>query len=298
MNQKIRIEIAVGFVAVVALAVGLFIWNESQEIKADVMVVSVDKKSAPVACPMEAKLCADGSYVSRTKPNCEFANCPDSKDETANWRKYTFDDINASFNYPENLSNPNNSGSTFRRFGFKDMTEEFISGKIIVYDKKVDSIGDWSIANQYAKDLLDNPTCDLLATYSNDISKVFISEIFKKPNICNFIKRDGEVIFYAIGKSVPFEDMPIIGSSVLVLTSDHAIILEGAIIPGINDELRSWNSDYIKNNPGIDYLNAKYKKFYKSTDDKIAEFIQKPSTEMQNRFNLLGKIADTVTIQK
>ena len=28
------------------------------------------------ACTMEAKACPDGSYVSRTGPNCEFAPCP------------------------------------------------------------------------------------------------------------------------------------------------------------------------------------------------------------------------------
>jgi hypothetical protein len=30
----------------------------------------------PMACPMDAKLCPSGSYVSRTGPNCEFAACP------------------------------------------------------------------------------------------------------------------------------------------------------------------------------------------------------------------------------
>jgi len=29
-----------------------------------------------IACTMEAKVCPDGSYVSRTGPNCEFAPCP------------------------------------------------------------------------------------------------------------------------------------------------------------------------------------------------------------------------------
>ncbi len=29
-----------------------------------------------VACPADAKLCADGSFVSRTAPRCEFAACP------------------------------------------------------------------------------------------------------------------------------------------------------------------------------------------------------------------------------
>src|SRR3972149_7846548 len=30
----------------------------------------------PVACTEEAKQCPDGSYVSRTGKNCEFAKCP------------------------------------------------------------------------------------------------------------------------------------------------------------------------------------------------------------------------------
>ncbi len=30
----------------------------------------------PVACTMDAKMCPDGSYVGRTGPSCEFAPCP------------------------------------------------------------------------------------------------------------------------------------------------------------------------------------------------------------------------------
>ena len=33
-------------------------------------------KRNQTACTMEAKLCPDGSYVSRTGPNCEFSPCP------------------------------------------------------------------------------------------------------------------------------------------------------------------------------------------------------------------------------
>ena len=32
--------------------------------------------ATPKACTQEAKLCSDGSYVSRTGPNCEFSLCP------------------------------------------------------------------------------------------------------------------------------------------------------------------------------------------------------------------------------
>ena len=31
---------------------------------------------SPIACTQDAKLCPDGSYVGRTGPNCEFAQCP------------------------------------------------------------------------------------------------------------------------------------------------------------------------------------------------------------------------------
>lgn len=36
----------------------------------------------PVACPMDAKVCADGSSVGRSGPNCEFAACPGEEDTT------------------------------------------------------------------------------------------------------------------------------------------------------------------------------------------------------------------------
>ena len=45
---------------------------------ADAKVMAVPRHE-PVACTMEAKLCPDGSYVSRQGPNCEFAPCPDGK---------------------------------------------------------------------------------------------------------------------------------------------------------------------------------------------------------------------------
>ena len=38
--------------------------------------VAPEQPTEPKACTMEAKLCPDGSYVSRTGPNCEFAKCP------------------------------------------------------------------------------------------------------------------------------------------------------------------------------------------------------------------------------
>ena len=36
-------------------------------------------QESQTVCTDEAKLCPDGSYVSRVGPNCEFAPCPDEK---------------------------------------------------------------------------------------------------------------------------------------------------------------------------------------------------------------------------
>lgn len=49
------------------------------------------------ACTQEAKQCPDGSYVSRTGPNCEFAECPN---DLINWRSYTNLENTFSINYP------------------------------------------------------------------------------------------------------------------------------------------------------------------------------------------------------
>lgn len=50
----------------------------------------------PVACTMEAKQCPDGSYVSRTGPNCEFSPCPGgepARDEADGAENRSLDDV-------------------------------------------------------------------------------------------------------------------------------------------------------------------------------------------------------------
>ena len=35
-----------------------------------------EHSSQPIACPLDAKVCPDGSAVGRSGPSCEFASCP------------------------------------------------------------------------------------------------------------------------------------------------------------------------------------------------------------------------------
>lgn len=64
--------------------------------------------SNQTACTMEAKQCEDGSYVGRTGPNCEFAECPSVSpspstvaDETAGWQ--TYKNKSFEFKYPSKI---------------------------------------------------------------------------------------------------------------------------------------------------------------------------------------------------
>jgi len=68
MNNKIFVFI---FIIVVFILGGLlYIYNP------DPVEYKNPNEIEPVACTMEAKLCPDGSYVGRSGPNCEFAECP------------------------------------------------------------------------------------------------------------------------------------------------------------------------------------------------------------------------------
>lgn len=73
LKRKIASELAVGIILFVAVIIGgIFYWqnkNNNQKIQEPIQR----------ACTMEAKLCDDGSYVSRTGQNCEFAPCPENK---------------------------------------------------------------------------------------------------------------------------------------------------------------------------------------------------------------------------
>ncbi len=58
-------------------------------------------KSDEIACTMEAKLCSDGSSVSRIGPNCEFAPCPiNIKEKKSNWITFVDKIQNVTFEYP------------------------------------------------------------------------------------------------------------------------------------------------------------------------------------------------------
>lgn len=53
----------------------------------------------PIPCTQDAKICEDGSSVSRVSPTCEFAPCPPV---TTGWKTYTSKDYGFEMKYPKN----------------------------------------------------------------------------------------------------------------------------------------------------------------------------------------------------
>lgn len=101
MNQKGISSIVIILIIVGVLVVGGGVWYWQSQ------------KEKPTACTQDAKLCPDGSYVSRTGPNCEFAACPEVKDETADWQTYRNEEYGFEVKYPGNFQLKNQYGETF-----------------------------------------------------------------------------------------------------------------------------------------------------------------------------------------
>ncbi len=117
--------------------------------------------SNSVACTMEAKLCSDGSYVSRIPPDCQFAACPgetnmnlnsnanvnsntNSNTNTAGWQTYMNQTGGYSIQYPANwmIDTTRNIGSNSVVFEASGSAGEAVEG--IEFDVTAKTLDQWA----------------------------------------------------------------------------------------------------------------------------------------------------------
>jgi hypothetical protein len=103
-----------GLLLLILIGVGSYYLGTIQEVKTDTKSTTTTSPlpssvEQGVICTMDAKICPDGSSVGRTGPNCEFAECPGSQDEsvsksspsavkievgsTSGWQPVTYQDV-------------------------------------------------------------------------------------------------------------------------------------------------------------------------------------------------------------
>jgi hypothetical protein len=96
----------------------------------------ISYKPQPKACTLEAKLCPDGSYVSRTGPNCEFAECPIVEDQFKDWKTYTNEKYGFEIKYPpqfKQISSP--YLVAFGEYDAEKNLKGYVEFSVIVLDK-------------------------------------------------------------------------------------------------------------------------------------------------------------------
>ncbi len=156
MRDALKIFILI--ITFVIIAGGIFYWQRNN--------ISALLFGRPKICTQEAKLCPDGSYVGRTGPNCEFAQCPEAKkDETVDWKTYSAEDFvvkykqdayNFSLKYPPDWKPMEHDYGTGFDVSFlssdyrspeKDMYEEILEGGkvfiMIVPNQNIRDLKSW-----------------------------------------------------------------------------------------------------------------------------------------------------------
>ncbi|TSC62813.1 MAG: hypothetical protein G01um101448_368 [Parcubacteria group bacterium Gr01-1014_48] len=91
------------FAGLLVIAVGVYFLEISPK-------SSVEMNDEKQTCTQDAKLCPDGSYVSRTGPNCAFAPCLDGEVkseeaviDTSDWKTYRNEEYGFELKYPVGL---------------------------------------------------------------------------------------------------------------------------------------------------------------------------------------------------
>lgn len=109
LSKKIAILILILILLGIGLSGIIYLLGKNQNSNSNISsaptpTTSTNSEGEEVVCTMDVKECPDGSFVSRSGPNCEFAACPTSSseaDETKNWQTYTNPKYGFVFKYPK-----------------------------------------------------------------------------------------------------------------------------------------------------------------------------------------------------
>lgn len=222
-------------------------------------------------CTQEVKQCPDGSYVSRTGPQCEFAACPKAKaktsaTDTSAWETYRDEKYGFEVKYPRDLSFYDEEGP---------------------YDRIAEGIGDWTIALKSKQDIENRFRCDAL---KDD----YLPVDFAEPNLCKIEQIRGRPLLYGIGIFHYFEGTDrLMGIIIYFREKDWVMFGFEDIIPPIPGATQRLADEYLKKNPDTEWPNAKFAELSELVTSSLREEISKSDGQLRAGMDALKKIAQT-----
>lgn len=199
--------------------------------------------------------------------------------------------LGLSFWYPKTLSEPiNYSESEDLDLTSSDGTTVFAAK--VDYAHMSDGLGDW----QFPKKITQMAPARLCAAITSSIktSAPYLPVYFTKNTKCSFIKKGNLTVLYGIGFTRGFENPDSLGSMIVVLRKNDAVIFSNLLpdVAKLDSKNQKLVDAYVKKHTNLSFGTKEYSAFTRYMSTILKSELQ--TKKVKNDYLLLQKIAKSV----
>lgn len=200
--------------------------------------------------------------------------------------------LGLSFWYPKTLSEPahySESGDADLR---TDTEEGTVFASIRNYFHISDGLDDWQFTQKIAQ-MAPTRLCAAI-TSSIKTSTPYLPVYFTKNAKCSFVKKGSLTILYGIGFARGFESPDSLGSMIVVLRKNDAVIFSNLLpdVAKLNSKNKKLVDMYVKKHPNPVFGSKEYSAYAKYMETILKNELQ--TKKVKNDYLLLQKIAKSI----